>query len=107
SFTKPYSDATAQTIDHEVRELIEKQYKRSKVLLSKKKGELEILANELLKKEIIFQSDLERLIGKRPFAKPTTYEAFTNGESSKEETTESAGKVESTAKENDKPVAKA
>ena len=35
---------------------------------------------ELLDKEIIFQSDLERLIGERPFAKPTTYQAFTNGE---------------------------
>ncbi len=107
SFTKPYSDATAQTIDHEVRELIEKQYKRSKELLSKKKGELEILANELLKKEIIFQSDLERLIGKRPFAKPTTYEAFTNGESSKEEIAEPAKKAAPAAKEDDKPVAKA
>ena len=32
---------------------------------------------EILKKEIIFQADLERLIGKRPFDKPTTYEAYT------------------------------
>lgn len=106
SFTKPYSDATAQTIDHEVRELIEKQYKRSKELLNQKKDELEILANELLKKEIIFQSDLERLIGKRPFAKPTTYEAFTNGESSKEEKPESTRKAEPAAKEDSKPATK-
>jgi cell division protease FtsH len=27
----------------------------------------------------LFQSDLERLIGKRPFAHQTTYEKFTNG----------------------------
>jgi cell division protease FtsH len=40
--------------------------------------ELEILAKELLEKEILFQADLERLIGKRPFEKETTYQAFTN-----------------------------
>ena len=32
-----------------------------------------------MEKEIIFQSDLEKLIGKRPFAQQTTYEAYTNG----------------------------
>ena len=37
-----------------------------------------IVAKELLEKEIIFQSDLEGLIGKRPFEKQTTYQAFTN-----------------------------
>jgi cell division protease FtsH len=36
------------------------------------------LAKELLEKEILFQADLERLIGKRPFEKETTYQAFTN-----------------------------
>ncbi len=79
SFTKPYSESTAETIDKEVRSIVEAQFARSKKLLLQKRTELEIVANELLKKEIIFQSDLERLIGKRPFAKPTTYEAFTNG----------------------------
>ncbi len=77
SFTKPYSEATAETIDEEVRLLVESCYQRTKDLLKKKKKELEIVANELLKKEIIFQSDLEKLIGKRPFSKPTTYEAYT------------------------------
>jgi len=47
--------------------------------LSHKQPELELIAKELLEKEIIFQSDLERLIGKRPFAHQTSYEAFTNG----------------------------
>lgn len=84
SFTKPYSDSTAETIDREVRQIIEKEYVRSRELLKSKRKELDILANELLEKEIIFQSDLERLIGKRPFARPTTYEAFTNGEPEKE-----------------------
>lgn len=77
SFTKPYSESTAETIDKEVRLLVDTCYQRTKDLLKKKKKELEIVANELLKKEIIFQSDLEKLIGKRPFSKPTTYEAYT------------------------------
>ena len=51
-------------------------------MLNEKVEELEIVAKELLDKEIIFQSDLERLIGKRPFARETTYEAFTKKEKS-------------------------
>ena len=46
--------------------------------MSKHKQELEVVAKELLEKEIIFQADLERLIGKRPFEHQTSYEAFTN-----------------------------
>ena len=78
NFTKPYSEFTARLIDEEVKKLIEKAYDRTKKLLSSKKKELEILAKELLKREIIFQADLEKLIGKRPFENQTAYEAFTN-----------------------------
>ena len=85
NFTKPYSDATAELIDKEVKALIDKAYAHTKKLLLSKKKELEILAKELLKREIIFQSDLEGLIGKRPFKTPTTYDAFTNGEADDEE----------------------
>jgi AFG3 family protein len=79
NFTKPYSEETARTIDEEVSKLIKTSFKRTKDLLKDKKKELEIIAKELLEKEIIFQTDLERLIGKRPFEKQTTYQAFTNG----------------------------
>jgi AFG3 family protein len=75
--TKPYSETTAETIDEEVRKLIASAYVRTKELLTSKRNELEILAKELLEKEILFQADLESLIGKRPFAKETTYEAYT------------------------------
>lgn len=78
SFTKPYSEATAELIDQEVKALIELAYKRTKNLLMNHKSELEIVAKELLDKEIIFQNDLERLIGKRPFDNQTTYERFTS-----------------------------
>src|SRR5690606_8592581 len=47
SFTKPYSDSTAETIDREVRQIIEKEYVRSRELLKSKRKELDILANEL------------------------------------------------------------
>ncbi|MDO1446133.1 ATP-dependent zinc metalloprotease FtsH [Rhodocytophaga aerolata] len=79
NFTKPYSEATAKTIDEEVRNIISTAFERTKQLLNEKRRELEIIAQELLKKEILFQSDLERLIGKRPFNTQTTYEAYTNG----------------------------
>jgi AFG3 family protein len=78
NFTKPYSEATAELIDNEVKILVDKAYVRTKKLLLSKKKEVEILAKELLEKEIIFQSDLEGLIGKRPFTNQTSYEAFTN-----------------------------
>lgn len=77
SFTKPYSDDTAKTIDEEVRNLITECYDRTKNLLTEKKEELEVIAQELLSKEIIFQNDLERLIGKRPFENETSYETYT------------------------------
>lgn len=80
TFNKPYSDATATIIDEEVKKIIDEAYQRTLKLLKEKKSELETLAKELLEKEILFQSDLEKLIGKRPFDKQTTYEAFTNGE---------------------------
>jgi cell division protease FtsH len=86
-FTKSYSESTAQTIDEEVRLLIDTVYERTLKLLTDKKKELGILAEQLLEKEILFQSDLERLIGKRPFAEETTYEAFTNKKNEVDDTT--------------------
>ncbi|OJJ18785.1 peptidase M41 [marine bacterium AO1-C] len=86
SFTKPYSDATANTIDEEVRNLIAECYDRTKTLLTDKREELEIIAQELLSKEIIFQNDLERLIGKRPFDNDTSYQAFTKHVNGKHDT---------------------
>jgi cell division protease FtsH len=80
NFTKPYSESTAQTIDQEVKKIIDSAFERTMGLLKDKRKELEIIANELLQKEIIFQTDLERLIGKRPFSTSTTYEAFTRSD---------------------------
>jgi len=84
SFNKPYSEATSERIDQEVKRIVEEAYQRTKALLSKHRQHLEVIAKELLEKEILFQADLERLIGKRPFEKLTTYQQFTNGRSEAE-----------------------
>ena len=66
-FNKPYSDETARLIDDEVRILVESQYERAQKLLRDKRNELEILANALLENEVLLKSDVERLIGPRPY----------------------------------------
>lgn len=67
TFTKPFSEETGKMIDEEVRKLVEKAFVRTKELLTERKKEVEILAKELLKREVLFQSDVEALIGKRPY----------------------------------------
>jgi cell division protease FtsH len=67
SFTKPYSDVTAEIIDKEISNIIETQYQRAIKLLKKHKSKLIELANFLLEKEVIFKEDLVRIYGERPF----------------------------------------
>lgn len=93
SFQKPYSEATAEKIDVEVKAIIDQAYQRTRALLSQHRQYLDVIAKELLEKEILFQADLERLIGKRPFEKLTTYQQFTNGQ----------GKYEKKQQENEQP----
>ncbi len=69
SFIKPYSDDTAKTIDEEISKMIEEQYIRAINLLTKHKQKLTSLAGLLLKKEVIFKDDLEKIFGERPFDK--------------------------------------
>ncbi len=66
-FQKPYSDDTARLIDKEVRLLLDQQYARAIELLQKHRNELEMVAQHLLEKEVLLKSDLEELIGPRPF----------------------------------------
>jgi AFG3 family protein len=69
-FHKPYSEETSKAIDSEVRRIIDDAYRRTKELLLEKREELERVAQALLDREIIFQSDLVDLIGARPFEIP-------------------------------------
>ena len=54
-----------------------------------------LVIKELLDKEILFQSDLEGLIGKRPFEKETTYQAYTNSSNGKAKKEAEAAEKES------------
>lgn len=74
AFQRPYSDETARIMDLEVRNLIESQYERAQQLLREKRKELEILAQELLRKEVLHKSDVERLIGPSPYHKDKSAE---------------------------------
>ena len=66
SYQRPYSDDTATLIDDQVRKLLESQYQRAQDLLTEKRAEVELLAKELLDKEVLSSKDLVRLIGPRP-----------------------------------------
>jgi len=79
NFNKPYSEKTSELIDVEVRKLIGDVYIKTKQLLTDKRDGLEALAQKLLEKEILFQADLEEILGKRPFDTRTTYDEFVNG----------------------------
>jgi len=70
SFSKPYSETTAKTIDEELSMLIEGAYERAKAILVENKAKLEILATRLLEKEVIFREDLEEIFGKRLYEDP-------------------------------------
>jgi cell division protease FtsH len=70
SFSKPYSEDTAMTIDKEISLLIENEYKRAIKILEDNKEKLEQLAAILIEKEVIFKDDLETIFGKRPFNIP-------------------------------------
>ncbi len=67
TFTKPFSEETGKIIDEEVRGIIDDAYQRTLKLLTDRKHEVEVLAKELLDKEVLHKSDVEILIGKRPF----------------------------------------
>ncbi len=65
SFSKPYSDDTAQLIDSEVKAMIAQQYDRAKQILTEHKTGHYKLAKILLEREIIYSDDLEHIFGKR------------------------------------------
>jgi ATP-dependent metalloprotease FtsH len=71
SFNKPFSEKTAEVIDEEISKLVEEGYQRAKKILIENRDKLEQLANQLLKKEVIFREDLETIFGRRPFDVPT------------------------------------
>jgi cell division protease FtsH len=69
NFSKPYSEDTAMIIDKEISMLIEGQYQRAIAILKENKDKLNLLADILIEKEVIFKDDLEAIFGKRTFDK--------------------------------------
>lgn len=65
SFTKPYSEQTAQQIDAEAKLVIEKAYKMAEQVLREHADGLKELAELLLTREVVFTEDVERIFGKR------------------------------------------
>jgi cell division protease FtsH len=104
-YQRPYSEKTAELIDEEVRALIQKAYDITKALLTEKREQLEKVAKALLEKEILFKSDLEDLIGRRPhdpIEEPTVAlepGAETTEVETSTETTEAAQEITNTENE--------
>lgn len=67
SFSKPYSEHTAELIDKEVQAMINEQYARAKALLEKHREGHNQLAQLLIEREVIFAEDVEKIFGKRPW----------------------------------------
>ncbi|KAH7070786.1 peptidase family M41-domain-containing protein [Paraphoma chrysanthemicola] len=81
--TKPFSEDTAKNIDMEVKRIVDEAYKQCKDLLTEKKHEVGLVAEELLKKEMIGREDMIRLLGPRPFEDPADFHKYFSGEHGK------------------------
>lgn len=76
---KPFAESTAQQIDQEVHRIVEQAYQRCRDLLQKKKTEVGLIAQELLKKEVLVRDDMVRILGKRPFGDNQEFEKYFGG----------------------------
>ena len=61
--TKPYSEKTAELIDAEVKELVDKVTERTRKLLLENWEGLDKLAQQLIAKEVIMAEDIEAIFG--------------------------------------------
>jgi AFG3 family protein len=80
---KPFSETTAQAIDAEVRAIVDKAYAQCRELLESKRKEIELVAEELLSKEVLVRDDMVRLLGPRPFGDHQDFEKYFGGQGQK------------------------
>lgn len=73
---KPYSEETARNIDSEVKRIVDEAYKQCRDLLEEKKKEIGIVAEELLKLEVLTRDDLVRLLGPRQWGEKAEFEKY-------------------------------
>jgi AFG3 family protein len=76
---KPFAELTAQTIDSEVRRIVDQAYKQCKELLTARKKEVGIVAEELLRKEMLTRDDLIRLLGPREWPDKEEFTKYFDG----------------------------
>ena len=69
-YQKPYGAAISDRIDEEAKQLVDKMYERTTILLTEKKKEMEMLANHLIKHEMLTHADVVAYLGDRP-GRPT------------------------------------
>jgi cell division protease FtsH len=67
SLQKPYSEATAKLIDDEVKVFIDTAFSQAMQILVDHRKQLEILARELLQKEVVLKDTLVRILGVHSF----------------------------------------
>ncbi|KLU90088.1 paraplegin [Magnaporthiopsis poae ATCC 64411] len=77
---KPFAESTAQTIDAEVRRIVDQAYKQCRDLLTLRKKEVGVVAEELLRKEQLTRDDMVRLLGPRPFADRDEFTKYFNND---------------------------
>lgn len=74
-----YSNATAEMMDVEVRQIVEAAYERTIALITEKNHQVKVIAELLIKKETITNVDVANLIGKRPYSAGVEYDEYVNG----------------------------
>lgn len=78
-FQRPFAEATAQAIDAEVSRIVDTAYKQCRELLAARKPEVGLVAEELLRKEVLTRDDLVRLLGPRQWGHDQEFEKFFGG----------------------------
>ena len=64
TFTKPFSERTAELIDDEVRRLVDEAVATTRRIIEEERANIERLADMLIEKETIFSEDIESILGR-------------------------------------------
>ena len=75
TFTKPFSEKTAEEIDGEVKRILEEAYDRARKIIEQYNDKINLMADLLLEKETIYAEDIEQILG--PAAQPKKEETET------------------------------
>ena len=92
TFTKPFSEQTAQMIDEEVRRIVDEVVAMTRDIIRAERENIERIADVLLEKETIFAEDIEAVLGKsaqqlaKEALEATEAQAEGNAEATAEET---------------------